>query len=136
MLQEKFPNKNAEQYFKEYYYEILNWISKTNRQIIWVLEGQHIYRFLKLQDIKGKLIVKRTSLINCWIRSIVRHIKKGKIELKGNQITKKQYCANNWYWIKRRTKQLKYVKVLNQFVKEINKGEEKSNGTMFRSHLF
>lgn len=66
MLQEKFPNKNAEQYFKEYYYEILNWISKTNRQITWVLEGQHIYRFLKLQDIKGKLIVKRTSLINCW----------------------------------------------------------------------
>jgi len=121
-------NHHETEHSEEYYYEILNWISKTNRQITWVLEGQHIYRFLKLQDIKGKLIVKRTSLINCWIRSIVRHIKKGKIELRGNQITKKQYCANNWYWIKRRTKQLKYAKVLNQFVKEVMKGEEKSNG--------
>ena len=119
ILKEKFPNQDNEKYFKEYYYEIIKYISNFDKTITWVLEGQHIYRYLKLEDIKGKLIIKRTCIIKCWKRSIVRHIKRNRIELKNNQITKKQYYNNNWYWIKKRTKQLKYYKDLNKFLSKV-----------------
>lgn len=125
ILQEKLPNKNKEEYFKEYYYEIIKYINSVKKPVIWVLEGQHIYRYLSLKDIKGTLIVKRTCLMNCWIRSITRHIKKEKINLKNNEITKKQYHNDIWYWIKRRTKQLKYYQDLNKLLYEIsNKDRE------------
>lgn len=60
ILKEKFPNQDNEKYFKEYYYEILKYISNVDKPVTWVLEGQHIYRFLSLEDIKGELIIKRT----------------------------------------------------------------------------
>lgn len=120
ILQEKLPNKDKEEYFKEYYYEIVKYINSVNKPVIWVLEGQHIYRYLSLKDIKGILIVKRTCLINCWIRSITRHIKKKKIKLKNNEITKRQYRNEIWNLIKKRTKQVKYYQDLNKFLYEIS----------------
>lgn len=84
------------------------------------MEGQHIYRYLSLKDIKGILIVKRTCLINCWIRSITRHIKKKKIKLKNDEITKRQYRNEIWNLIKKRTKQVKYYQDLNKFLYEIS----------------
>lgn len=84
-----------------------------------MLEGQQIYRFLSFTDIRGKLIVKRTGLLKCWKRSIIRHIKKKRQLFKQHQITKKQYYENAWYWIKRRTKQLEYYKDLKRFLDEI-----------------
>ena len=95
LLSKKFPKQDNEQYFKEYYCEIIKYINNSNKCVIWVLEGQHIYRYLNLKDIKGKLIIKRTSIIKCWKRSIVRHIKKKKIQLNNKQITKKQYYDLN-----------------------------------------
>lgn len=120
LLSKKFPKKDNEQYFKEYYCEIIKYINNSNKCVIWVLEGQHIYRYLNLKDIKGKLIIKRTSIIKCWKRSIVRHIKKKKIQLNNKQITKKQYYDNIVFWIKRRTKQLKYYRDLNKMLNEID----------------
>ncbi len=117
ILQEKFPNQDDEQFFKKYYYEIIKYINNSNKSVTWVLEGQHIYRFLNPKDVKGKLIIKRTCIIKCYIRSITRHITKKKFQLKNKQITKKQYYTNIIYWIKRRTKQLKYYKDLNKFIK-------------------
>lgn len=119
LLSKKFPLQDNEKYFKLYYDEILNYISSVNKPITWVIEGQHIYRYLNFEDLKGTLIVKRTCLINCWKRSIIRHIRKKKILLKKGEITKKQYYHNIWYWIKRRTEQLKYYKKFNQFLEEI-----------------
>lgn len=121
ILREKFPNQDNEKYFKEYYCEILKYISNFNENVIWILEGQQIYRYLNIDDIKGKLIIKRTCIAKCWKRSIIRHIDRKRTELKNNKITKKQYRNNIWYWIKRRTKQLKYYKDLNKFLYEINK---------------
>ncbi len=120
ILQKKLPNKDKEEYFKEYYYEIIKYINSVNKPVIWVLEGQHIYRYLSLKDIKGIVIVKRTCLINCWIRSIMRHIKKKKIKLKNNEITKRQYRNDIWNLIKKRTKQVKYYQDLNKFLYEIS----------------
>lgn len=118
-LKEKFPKQDNEQYFKQYYDEIIRYINNCGKNVIWVLEGQQIYRFLSFKDIKGKLIIKRTGLLKCWKRSIVRHIKKKRLLLKQHQITKKQYYENAWYWIKRRTKQLEYYKDLKRFLDEI-----------------
>ena len=119
ILKQKFPNQDNEQYFKQYYEEIIRYINTCKRDATWVLEGQQIYRYLNWSDIKGKLIIKRTSLLKCWKRSIVRHIKKKRLLLKQQQITKKQYYENVWYWIKRRTKQLKYYKDFERFLAEI-----------------
>ena len=119
ILKQKFPNQDNEQYFKQYYEEIIRYINTSQRDVTWVLEGQQIYRYLNWSDMKGKLIIKRTGLLKCWKRSIVRHIKKKRLLLKQHQITKKQYYQNTWYWIKRRTKQLKYYKDFKRFLAEI-----------------
>lgn len=119
ILIEKFPNQDNEKYFKEYYHEIVKYINSFDKSITWVLEGQHIYRYLDLKEIKGKLIIKRTCIIKCWKRSIIRHINQKKVALKNGQITRKQYYHSIWYWIKRRTKQLKYCKDLNKFLGKI-----------------
>jgi len=79
ILIQKFPTQNNEQYFREYYQEILHYIESDSRNVTFVLEGQQIYRYLDFSDIKGRLIIKRTSVIKCWYRSIIRHIRK-KIE--------------------------------------------------------
>lgn len=116
ILKEKFPNYDDEKHFKEYYYEIIKYISNLDKSVIWVLEGQHIYRYLSLKDIKGNLIIKRTCIIKCWERSIIRHIRKKRVQLNNGQITKKQYYDDVWYWVKKRTNQLKYYKNLNEFL--------------------
>jgi len=91
-------------------------MEKFPRKVTFVLEGQQIYRYLDLKDIKGKLIIKRTSILKCWYRSILRHIRRKRKQLKSNRITRIEYDQNIWYWIKKRTKQLKYYKRLNQFL--------------------
>lgn len=118
LLVQKFPNQNNQQYFKEYYFEILRYIDNFPRNVTFVLEGQQIYRYLNLEDIKGKLIIKTTSIVKCWYRSILRHIRRKKKELEIGTITRKKYYQNLWYWFKRRTKQVKYYKELNCFLKQ------------------
>lgn len=119
ILEKKFPEQNNEKYFKKYYYEIIKYINNFDKSITWVLEGQHIYRYLNLKDVKGKLIIKRTCIIKCWKRSIIRHIRKKKLQLDNGQISKKQYYDNIIFWIKRRTMQLKYCRDLNKMLNEV-----------------
>ena len=121
-LKEKFEEENYDN-FEIYYNEILAYKDKNFRDKILVLEGQHIYRYLDLKYIKGELIIKRTSIFHCWIRSIIRHIKKDKVKLENNEITKKQYYNNIWYWIKRRTNQLRHYKDMKFFLNEIDKSK-------------
>lgn len=86
---------------------------------MFVLEGQQIYRYLKLSEIRGRLIIKRTAVIKCWKRSIFRHIKRKRLELEKNKISKKQYYQSVGYWFWHRTEQLKYYKDLNRFLDEV-----------------
>lgn len=116
LLVRKFPNQNNEKYFRDYYFEILRYIDNYPKKVTFVLEGQQIYRYLDLKDIKGKLIIKRTSILKCWYRSILRHIRKKKVELRSGKITRAKYYQNIWYWFKRRTRQVKYYKELNSFL--------------------
>lgn len=121
LLSKKFPNQNNEKDFKKYYREIIKYIHHSSSNKIYILEGQHIYRYLNIEDITGRLIIKRTGIIKCWRRSIIRHIKRKKVDFKNKKITKKQYYHNVWYWIKRRTYQLKYYKDFNNFLNRIKK---------------
>ncbi len=116
LLVRKFPNQNNEKYFRDYYLEILRYIDNYPKKVTFVLEGQQIYRYLDLKDIKGKLIIKRTSILKCWYRSILRHIRRKKVELRSGKITRTKYYQNIWYWFKRRTRQVKYYKELNSFL--------------------
>ncbi len=115
MLKKKYPNQDNEKYYEE----IISYIKNTDKSVIYVLEGQQIYRYLDIKEIKGRLIIKRTAIIKWWKRSIVRHIKRKKIELTNKQITRKQYYSNILYWLKRRTIQLKYYKDFNIFLTNI-----------------
>lgn len=115
ILAKKFPTQNNENYFRNYYQKILKFINNNKKSITYVLEGQHIYRFLEPYEIKGKLLIKRTAIFKCWKRSIIRDIKSEKLQLKNKEITRKQFYKNSWYWIKRRTKQLEYYKDFNIF---------------------
>ncbi len=119
ILAQKFPEQNNQRYFKEYYCEILHYIENFSRKVTFVLEGQQIYRYLDLKDIKGKLIIKRTSILKCWYRSILRHIRRKKKDFQNRKITKREYYQNIWYWIKKRTKQVSYYKRLNSFLEEV-----------------
>ncbi len=119
ILIQKFPTQNNEQYFREYYQEILHYIESDSRNVTFVLEGQQIYRYLDFSDIKGRLIIKRTSVIKCWYRSIIRHIRKKRQAFKKRQITRSEYYHNIWYWMKRRTRQVKYYKRMNYFLEMI-----------------
>lgn len=113
-IKEKFPEKNNFEYFNEYYNIILEYIKQQEK--IGVIEGQQIYRYIDINNIKGKIIVKRTSIFNCWYRSIRRHITKKYKLYKNGEISLKKYIKNSWYWIKRRTFQIRHYKKMNTFL--------------------
>lgn len=120
-LKDEFEKENYDD-FEIYYNEILAYKDTYFKDKILVLEGQHIYRYLDFKYIKGELIIKRASLFHCWTRSITREIKRKKVELKNDKITKEEYYNDVLYWIKRRTNQLKYYKQLNCFISQIKNG--------------
>lgn len=117
IIKEKFPQKDNISNFSEYYMIILKYIKDENK--IGVIEGQQIYRYLNPNELKGSVVVKRTSMFHCWHRSIARHIKKRYKLYKNKEITFKKFISNSWYWIKRRTCQLKYYKNINVFLNEL-----------------
>jgi len=51
-IKEKFPEKNNFEYFNEYYNIILEYIKQQEK--IGVIEGQQIYRYIDINNIKGK----------------------------------------------------------------------------------
>ena len=59
-----------------------------------IFEGRHIYRYMNINTLKGKIIIKRTSLINSYKRAFKRDMNnkinayKNK-ELKLNQVLKR-----------------------------------------------
>lgn len=113
-IKEKFPEKNNFEYFNEYYNIILEYIKQQEK--IGVIEGQQIYRYIDINNIKGKIIVKRSSIFHCWYRSIRRHITKKYKLYKNGEISLKKYIKNSWYWIKRRTFQIRHYKKMNTFL--------------------
>lgn len=54
-----------------------------------IIEGRHIYEYVDLNCIKGKIIIKRTSLIHSYIRAykrdmkrLINRYKEGKVDIK------------------------------------------------------
>ena len=40
-----------------------------------LIEGRHIYKYMNYKSLKGKLIIKRTSLFNSYRRALNRDVK-------------------------------------------------------------
>ncbi len=113
-----YCNKKDKEIEKNYYkyagkiYEYL--LQSYEKQPI-IIEGSHIYKYIKLGDIKGTLIIKRTSLIHSYKRAFNRDIpklwgmyKSGKIEIK--QVKRK--------FLNRIKLPIKDYKQINRFIKE------------------
>lgn len=116
-IHSKYENLDYENHFKEYYNIIYNHICDSNKEAI--IEGGHIFNYLKVEDLKGTLIICLPSICKCWYRSINRHFKKYKLKLKNKEITVRKYISSNICIIFRRTKQIKYYKKMNTFLKNL-----------------
>jgi len=116
-IQSTFEKLNYEKNFKDYYNIIYNYICENNKEAI--IEGGHIFNYLNIKEIKGTLIICLPSIYNCWRRSIKRHLKKYGTKLKNMEITTTEYILSNLENTLRRTKQLKYYKKMNLFLKSI-----------------
>lgn len=114
-IRKKYKSLNFEENFKDYY-DIICEYSNTKEIVI---EGGHIFNYLKITDLKGTLIICLPSIFNCWKRSITRHFKKYKVKLKNKEISLKDYVLSNIKIIIRRTRQLKYYKKMNEFLDDL-----------------
>ena len=64
--------KNRKEYY-EYADKIYNYLLKNISNPI-IYEGRHIYRYIDINVLKGKIIIKRTSLIHSYKRALKRDI--------------------------------------------------------------
>lgn len=120
-IKKQYQIINFEDYFKDYYDIICDYISNNNKEA--VIEGVHIFRYLKVKDLKGTLIICLPSVFTCWKRSIKRHFIKYRIKLKNKEISLKDYICSNINTIIRRTKQIKLYKKMNEFLKDLETTE-------------
>jgi len=113
----KYPLQDNENNYKDYYNIVCDYLLNDKRKH--VIEGQQIYRFMSPNDVRGRLIIKMTSIFHSWYRCLKRQTLQNLTKYKEGSITKKYMISNNWYWYKRRTMQIKYYKTMNNFIKNI-----------------
>lgn len=84
-----FKNMHPEICCKKNYYEYANeiydYLLKNMVKSV-ILEGRHIYRYINPNILKGKIIIKRTSLINSYKRAFKRDMNNKIKEYKNNEI--------------------------------------------------
>ena len=90
---EKIKIMNLKYY--EYTEKFYNYLLENVKKPI-IIEGLHFYRFMDIKPIKGKIIIKRTSLLHSYIRAFKRDVcSKGKKYLKGEiklDVLKEKFC--------------------------------------------
>ena len=70
MLKEKYGKICEGEEFINCYNDILDFISKKHKKAI--IEGNVIYDIKPITSLKGTIIVKRTGIVKCFIRTIKR----------------------------------------------------------------
>jgi len=107
-IKDKKIEKNYKKYTNKIYKVILEEYKKTQM----IIEGRHIYKYIELKDIKGTLIIKRTSLLHAYKQALIRDVfKKWK---KGNN---KQKIIKKF--LRRIKFPLKDYIQINKFIKEV-----------------
>ena len=76
--------KNRKEYY-EYADKIYNYLLKNISNPI-IYEGRHIYRYIDINVLKGKIIIKRTSLIHSYKRALKRDINNKIKEYKNKEV--------------------------------------------------
>ncbi len=103
--------------FKELYKDIIEYSRKEKKKLI--IEGNQIQE-LPIEEIKGVLIIKRTALFKCYIRSVKRDYKNKYFMDLEKEKHKHLYKVTRFFKIsKRRKKIFKEGKVLDQFINNI-----------------
>lgn len=78
-------NKKVDLKHHEYANNIYNYLLENISKPV-ILEGRHIYRYIDPSLLKGKIIIKRTSLINSYKRAFKRDVSNKIKEYKNNEI--------------------------------------------------
>jgi len=89
--QEIFKNnkdRDNEKEIQKYATIIYNFVLK-NIKLPMVIEGQHLYKWMDYNALKGKLIIKRTSLFNSYIRAFKRDVSRRCKQYKNGEVDKK-----------------------------------------------
>lgn len=81
----RIKNKKVDLKYYEYADKIYNYLLENISKPM-ILEGRHIYRYIDTSLLKGKIIIKRTSLVNSYKRAFKRDIKNKIKEYKNNEI--------------------------------------------------
>ena len=82
-----------------------------------IFEGRHIYQYMNVNTLKGKLIVKRTSLIHSYQRAFTRDMKHKINEYRNGEIKLVQVLKRLWERIR---VPINDYKIINQYIRKID----------------
>ena len=117
ILKKRYGNNLKEVDFRNIYKDIIEYATKNKKRLI--IEGNQLQE-LPIEDLKGVLVVKRTALFKCYIRSVKRDYKNKYFMNLEKKKHKHMYKLTRLYKIsKRRKKIFKEGKVLDQFISNI-----------------
>lgn len=89
--QEIFKNhkdKDNEKEIQKYATIIYNFVLE-NIKLPMIVEGQHLYKWMDYDALKGKLIIKRTSLFNAYLRAFRRDVHRLQKQYKNGEVKRK-----------------------------------------------
>lgn len=62
-----------------------------NIELPMVIEGQHLYKWMDYNKLRGKIIIKRTSFLNSYIRAFKRDVSRLYKQYKRKEATKREF---------------------------------------------
>ena len=114
-------NRDNEENIKEYATIIYDFVFE-NIKLPMIVEGQHLYKWMDYGALRGKLIIKRTSLFNSYLRAFKRDVSKVYKKYKNHEASKKD-LVNKIH--ERIIFPIKDYFKINKFIKKL--GEDKPN---------
>lgn len=130
-LQEKYPEIKDKNFFRwnnnkknnlliEERYKIYtpifyNYIINSINEYL-LIDGIQLLKYINIKDLKGKIIVKRTSLIHCYIRAFKRDVYNSYKKYKSRKISFAS-LFNKFY--ERIKIPIKYYKIVNLYISQL-----------------
>lgn len=105
-------NKKSDLKYYEYSDKIYNYLLENISKPV-ILEGRHIYRYINPNILQGRIIIKRTSLINSYIRAFKRDMRNKIKEYKNNEIKMNKILMKAYERIKI---PIKEYRIINKYI--------------------
>lgn len=109
-------NKKVKQNYEKYAGKFYDYLIKNYVTEPVIIEGIHISKYVKLNNLKGTIIIKRTSLLNSYKRAFNRDVLRKFKMYKNKEITKKEVRDKFFERIKPPLED--YIKI-NRFIREV-----------------